>query len=163
MIDKIQIFMKSISMRCVRSDGRRLAVAILVSALTLGGCSGDPSTPVDTFPRVAIAGTVTLDGGPLPRGMIQFDPAPGTAGPTAAGEIRGGKFAIEKAQGPVPGKYQVRISGRPAAKIKEGEAPGGTPKPTPETVPARYNAESSIEIEVPAGGSLALEFALKKS
>jgi hypothetical protein len=150
-------------MRWVRSDGRRPPVAIQVSALTLGGCSGDASNPVDTFPRVPIAGTVTLDGGPLPQGMIQFDPAPGTTGPTAAGEIRGGKFAIEKAQGPVPGKYQVRISGRPPASIKEGEAPGGTPRPKPEPVPAKYNAESSLEVEVPAGGSLALEFALKKS
>jgi hypothetical protein len=139
-----------------------LTVAILVSALTLGGCAYDPWSPVDPLPRVPVAGTVTLDGTPLAQGMIQLDPAPETKGPAVAAEINGGKFAIEKAQGPVPGKYKVRISGRPPVKLKPGEEPGGTPKPAPETIPARYNTESTLEAEIPAGGSPALDFALKQ-
>jgi hypothetical protein len=136
-------------------------VAILVSTLALSGCSYDPWDPVDTLPRVPVAGTVTRDGTPLAQGMIQLDPAPETQGPTVAAEIRGGKFAFEKAQGPVPGKYKVRISGRPPVKLKPSEEPGGTPRPTPETIPARYNTESTLETEIPAGGSRALDFALK--
>jgi hypothetical protein len=136
-------------------------VAILVAALALGGCSYDPWSPVDTLPRVPIAGTVTLDGTPLAQGMIQFDPAPETKGTTVAAEIQGGKFAIAKAQGPVPGKYKVKISGRPPAKLKPGEPPGGTPKPAPETIPAKYNTESTLQTEIPDGGSTAVDFALK--
>jgi hypothetical protein len=94
--------------------------------------------------------------------MIQFEPAPGTMGPTVAAEISGGKFAIDKAQGPVPGKYKVRISGRPPAKLNPGEPPGGTPKPVPETIPAKYNTESTLETEIRADGSAAVDFALKK-
>src|SRR5438270_729333 len=97
------------------------AAAILLSALALGGCSNDPWNPVDPLPRVPVAGTVTLDGTPLSQGMIQFDPAQETKGTTVAAEISGGKYSIEKAQGPVPGKYKVLISGRPPAKLKPGE------------------------------------------
>jgi hypothetical protein len=118
---------------------------------------------VDTLPRVPVAGTVTLGGTPLPEGTIQFEPGPETNGTTVAGEITGGKFAIEKKQGPVPGKYKVRISGRPPARLKPGEAPGGTPRLAPETVPAQYNTESTLQTEVPAAGSSTLDFALKKS
>jgi hypothetical protein len=140
------------------------AAVILLSlpALAIGGCSADTAAPVDTLPRVAVAGTVTVDGSPLPQGMIQLNPAPGTKSPAVAGEISAGKFSIEKSQGPVPGKYKVVISSRPPAKLKEGEAPGGTPKLKPETVPAKYNTQSTLETEVPAGGSSSLEFALKK-
>jgi hypothetical protein len=142
-----------------------IAAAILLSALALGlgGCSNDPWNPVDTLPRVPVAGTVTLDGTPLAQGMIQFNPTGETTGTTVAAEITGGKYAIEKAQGPVPGKHKVLISGRPPARLKPGEPPGGTPKPTPEPIPARYNSQSTLETEVPAGGSQALDFALKTS
>jgi hypothetical protein len=137
-------------------------LAILISVLALGGCSYDPWSPVDNLPRVPVAGTVTLDGTPLAQGVIQFEPAPETTGPSVAAEISGGKFAIDKAQGPVPGKYKVRISGRPPAKVNAGEPPGGTPKAAPETIPAKYNTESTLETEIPAGGSAALDFALKE-
>jgi hypothetical protein len=150
-------------MRLIRPNGCRPAAAILLSALAIGGCSADTSAPLDTFPRVAVSGTITLSGTPLPQGRIQFDPAQGTTGPTAAAEISEGKFSIEKSQGPVPGKYKIMISSRPPVKIKEGEAPQGTPKLKPETIPARYNTKSTLETEVPPGGSNSLEFALKKS
>jgi hypothetical protein len=138
------------------------AVAVVVAALALAGCAYDPYNPVDNLPRVPVAGTVTLDGTPLPQGMIQLDPAPETKGTTVAAAISGGKFAIAKTQGPVPGKYKVKISSRPPASVKPGEAPGGTPKPAPETLPAKYNTESTLEAEVPAGGTRALDFALKQ-
>jgi hypothetical protein len=148
-------------MRLIRSYVGGTATAILLSAFAIGGCT-DESTQVDPLPRVPVSGTVTLDGTPLPQGMIQFNPAEGTKGAPASGEITEGKFSIEKTQGPVPGKYKVMISSRAPAKLKEGEQPGGTPKLQPETVPAQYNSKSTLEKEVPAGGSSSLEFALKK-
>jgi len=149
-------------MRLIRFDGRH-ASTVLLSALAIIGCSGDPSTPRDTFNRVAVAGTVTLDGAPLSEGMIQFDPAEGATAPMASAEITEGKFSIEKPQGPVAGRYKVRISSRVPVKLKEGEAPGGTPKPKPELIPSKYNAKSTLETDVPAGGARSLDYPLKKS
>src|SRR5262245_39787782 len=119
---------------------------ILLATLALVGCSYDPWQPVDMLPRVAVAGSVTLDGTPLAQGMIQFDPRPETKGTTVAGEINGGKYSIEKTQGPVPGKHKVSISGRVPARLKPEEPPGGTPKPTPEPIPAKYNTASTLQI-----------------
>ena len=138
-------------------------VLLLLATLALGGCYNDPWDPTDELPRVPVAGTVTLDGAPLAEGMIQFDPMAETAGTTAAAEIVGGKYAIAKTQGPAPGKHKVRISGRAPVKLGPGEAPGGTPRRKPEPVPAKYNNQSTLETEIPEGGSEALDFTLKSS
>jgi hypothetical protein len=143
----------------IAKPSRRVGAILL---LALGGCTYDAWKPVDTLPRVPVAGTVTLDGTPLPEGMIQFDPVSETKGTTVAAEIISGKYAITKAQGPVPGKHKVVISGRPSARLKTGEPPGGTPKPAPETVPAKYNTQSTLETDIPPVGSESLDFALKK-
>ena len=149
-------------MRLIRLNGRH-AATVLLSALAVAGCSPDPSAPRDPFNRVAVAGTVTLNGTPLPGGMIQFDPAQGTTGPTASAEISEGKFSVDRSQGPVAGHHQVMISSRTAIKLKDGEAPGGASKPKPELVPAQYNTKSTLETDVPASGSQSLDFTLKKS
>lgn len=143
-------------------NARRLVAVSLLSTLAAAGCS-DTYPPVDTLPRVAVSGTVTFGGAPLPEGKIELDPASGTQGPPAAAEITDGKFSIDKAQGPVPGKYKVKISSRPVVKIKEGEAPGGSPKLKPETVPARYNTGTTLETDVPDGGGDTLSFTLDQS
>jgi hypothetical protein len=149
-------------MRLIRPNVLRPAALVLLTTLAIGGCGADGSAPVDPYQRVAASGTVTLDGVPLSEGMIQFEPAASTKGPAASGEIHQGKFAIEKSQGPVAGKYKVRISGRPPAKIDVQEQPGGTPKVTPDPVPSKYNTKSTLETDVPADGSSTLDFPLKK-
>jgi hypothetical protein len=150
-------------MRPAHPNRRRPAAAFLISAVVIVGCSADARSSRDTLPRVAVSGTVTLDGTPLPEGVIQFNPTSGTEGPPAAGEIREGKYSIERPQGPVPGKYKVTISSRPPVRINESEAPGGAPKLKPETVPARYNTDSKLESDVPAGGASTLDFPLVKN
>ncbi len=149
-------------MLSIRPIGRRPAALALLTALAVGGCGPDPSAPVDSYKRVSVSGTVTLDGTPLAGGMIQLDPAADTKGPGATGEIVQGKFTIERPMGPVAGKYKVKVSGIPPVKIKEDEQPGGTPKSVPDPVPARYNTKSTLETEIPAGGSSTLDFPLKK-
>jgi hypothetical protein len=148
-------------MQMVCLNGRRCAALFLLTTLVLGGCT-DTSGPVDPFTRVPISGTVTLDGAPLSVGTIQFDPAGDTKGPQSSGEINAGKFTIDKVQGPVAGKYKVSISGKTPAKISADEQPGGTPKVVPDPVPAKFNTKTTLEVDVPAGGSSSLEFPLKK-
>lgn len=149
-------------MQLIRQDVLRHTALVLLASLAIGGCGGDTSAPADPYTRVAIAGNVTLNGTPLSEGMIQLDPATGTNGPTVSGEIHDGKYAIEKPLGPVAGKYLVRISGRPLVKVTETVQPGGTPKVVPDPVPSKYNTKSTLETDIPAEGSSALDFALKK-
>ena len=139
----------------------RLLLLVSLSVSGLSGCT-DSTLPQDSYARVAISGTISLDDAPLKTGIIQFDPASGTNGPQASSEIVAGKFSISKAQGPVSGKYKVSISGKTPVKIDLNEQPGGSPKAAPDPVPPKYNSKSTLETEIPAGGSDSLEFALKK-
>jgi hypothetical protein len=119
----------------------RLAAALL--ALAAAGCSSD-SSEVDTLPRVAVSGTITLDGKPLPEGKLQFQPDASGSGIIAVGEIKDGKFSIDRISGPVPGKYRIMVSSRPVFKIKAGENPGGGPPVSgPETIPKSYIVKTS--------------------
>jgi hypothetical protein len=72
-----------------------LAVVLLAA---LAGCGPDGPMPVH--------GTIMLDGKPLERGRIEFEPADGK-GPLAAAEITDGKYDAAA----FPGKKVVRITG----------------------------------------------------
>src|SRR5438270_8937909 len=93
------------------------------AAVQLVGCAGAE----DDLPREAVSGTVKLNGEPLKQGRIQFQgTAPGSSG------IVDGNYSIPKAEGLVPGKYQVLIfgaavEGEPAPA--KTEMPGDTPPP----------------------------------
>jgi hypothetical protein len=73
-----------------------------------------------------VSGTVTFDGRPIPKGLIFFDPAPGTPGTQGFATIEDGRFdtaAPDKGRGIRGGAYLIRISGFDG---KEGpEAPFG--------------------------------------
>lgn len=144
-----------------RIHGCGLAAALVVSLVVAGGCS-DQATSGDTLPRVAVSGSVTLDGKSLPAGTVQFLPQTAEAGKgvTASGEIKDGKFTIEKSQGPVPGKYQVSISSLHGIVLRPDEQPGAPPKQEPEKVPAQYNTKTTLVKEVAAGGPNQFDFAL---
>ena len=80
----------------------------LILGLAATGCAKG----LDDLPREPVAGTVNLDGQPMPEGVIQFYPE-GEATATSAGangEIKEGKFSIPREAGPVPGNYRVSIS-----------------------------------------------------
>ena len=76
---------------------RTVACALLLLALV--GCSSDG--------RMAVSGTVTLDGKPLESGAITFLPAPGSEGHSAGGQITNGEFRLPADHGQKPGKYLV--------------------------------------------------------
>ncbi len=119
----------------------RLAAPLL--ALAAGGCFSD-SSGVEPLPRVSVQGTITLDGKPVPEGKLQFQPDASSSGIMVVGEITDGKFAIDRASGPIPGKYRVTVSSRPVFKLKPGADPGGTPPPSgPETIPKWYTGVTS--------------------
>lgn len=91
----------------------------LVAMILLVGCS--------TSERLYdVAGTITFEGKPIPKGLIFFDPDKGTPGTQGFANIENGKYdtAISgKGRGIRGGAYNIRISGFDG---KEGpEAPFG--------------------------------------
>jgi hypothetical protein len=73
-------------------------------AVSAAGCGGG-----DGLGRVAVSGSVTLNGEPVPNGVVRFKPAAGTEGPMANTMITDGQYEIPQDQGPVAGQYEVRV------------------------------------------------------
>jgi hypothetical protein len=127
--------------------------------LTLAsGCGGE-----DTLPRKAVSGTVTFNGAPLKAGRIEFQPT--SANETVAGVagIVDGRYSIAQADGLVPGKYLVMITGplAPPAPPKE-EMPGQRlpVAPAKELIPAKYNTKSELTAQVTKEGPNTFDFKL---
>ena len=132
-----------------------IATGMLMS-LCVGCGQGDGAT------RCAVKGKVTLDGSPIEAGSIAFMPAGGTEGPTAGGQIEKGEYSIPSDKGPVEGRYRVEIRA-PQKTGKMIQAPmaeeGTMVEETAESVPAKYNSESTLEEEIKAGKNV-LDFEL---
>jgi hypothetical protein len=103
----------------------------------------------DGLNRHAISGTVTLDGQPISRGAILFEPATQESGTAVGATIRQGTFVIARDDGPVPGNYVVRVY-----SSSEVQAPPSirqtdrTPRPMVERFPPRYNTLTELRIGV---------------
>lgn len=124
----------------------------------LAGCGG----ATDDLPRQEVSGKVVLQGEPLPDGMIQFRPE-SNQGTFASAEIKDGKYAIARNDGPVAGGYRVIITSPPPSTASAGEGgPGKAPAPPKDRVPKKYNASSTLNAEVRAGTPNVFDFDLKK-
>jgi hypothetical protein len=131
-------------------------------ALAAGGSGcGDSQIPHYDLPREALSGTVTVDGQPLPEGMIGFTPilektSVGGAGESGDGkpvraasatEIRDGKYAIPGDKGLVPGNYKVSISSN-IDPTKKDPATGKPARAPRDVIPKWYNSESQLTAQV---------------
>jgi len=95
------------------------AALALAAAALLPGCG-------DGEHLYRVSGTITFDGKPTPKGLIFFDPAPGTPGTQGFANIEDGRFdtaAVGKGRGIRGGNYVIRISGFDG--IERPEAPFG--------------------------------------
>ena len=116
-------------------------------AVTVCGCDGGPKL----YP---VSGAVTFDGAPLPAGDILLIPADPTLG-AEPGTIKDGKYELKARAG----NKRVSIS---ASKILPGGAKGAGGEPVPEEyVPAKYNSDSKLTIEVTSSGDNKFDFALE--
>jgi hypothetical protein len=121
---------------------RELAVCILTICLIAGCKETSPSS---------IHGTVTLDGESVELGNIVFLPASGS-GPRAAAPIEQGVYSIPASEKLVPGSYRVEISWRKPTGRKSASAdPGMMIDETREAVPAKYNTDSTLIVEIGRG------------
>jgi hypothetical protein len=135
------------------------ALALLVGGLV--GC-GDQHGG-----RVAVSGTAKLNGQPLNKGIVTFEPLDkqDTAGNATLSE---GKFSIPRASGLKPGKYLVRVTagdGKTAQNPVDPDAPpgpgGGTNIISKELVPASWNTQSKQEVTVKSDGENNFDFDIK--
>ena len=138
----------------------RIAASLLV--LLLAGCGGGGD-------GVSISGSVSFKGQPVNDGMIQFVPDQGNfGGRSAGGTIVNGRYTIDSKGGPPPGSYRVEVSSfreiREMTKEETGGAMfGRTPgdlgatqdsmKIRENVVPAEFNTESKLSVNVPQGRS----------
>jgi hypothetical protein len=117
-------------------------VALASVALVWAGCStGGPEIAY-------VTGKVTMDGKPLANATVVFIPENGR--PAGANTNADGHYVLnfsEGRRGTIPGLSSVRISTlRDAGQDDNGQSIPGSP----ETIPARYNTDSTLEFNVEA-------------
>ena len=124
--------------------------AIAFAALVLAGCG-------PTYDNLGyVTGKVTLDGQPVENAMVLFQPPTGRAsiGTTDAdGEYE--LMYTGDSSGAVIGKHQVRIT-----TGGEKRDDSGNVWFEEEKIPAKYNNQSELEVEV-VGGSQTHDFPLE--
>ena len=127
-----------------------ISLLAALTAITLAGCG--PSG-LDLEP---VTGTVTFDGQPIPEGRIQFRAVDGDQR-AFSGLITNGQYEIE-AQ---PGRMIVEVRASRIIPGKYDESNPDEKAPVGEMyIPARYNSQTELTAEVPAGGIQQLNFAL---
>lgn len=122
-------------------------IVLACLTLTLGACNRGPQ-PV---PAAAVSGKVTLDGEPLKEGVITFYPDTDAAGKPLEGQmaqtrITDGSYAIANPPGVTVGKNRVTIS---STKVVGKEKKDGVDvEKREEILPGKYNAETTLSLEV---------------
>ena len=118
-----------------------LNTVCLGMTLFLGGCEKGPEV-------APVTGIVTQNGEPLPGAMVEFQPDRGA--PSYAYTNESGEYAIKyqlDRMGALLGHHRVSV--RTKGEITDPETDMTYNRP--ETVPAAYNDESTLEYEVKRG------------
>jgi hypothetical protein len=114
-------------------------------------------------PKVAVRGTVTVDGTPVELGAISFEPADGQ-GVATGGPITDGKYELTGNAAVAPGEKIVRIVGmRKTGRIVEAGPPapkGAMVEELVPCVPSHFSDKSRLRVEIVAGKPNTHDFAL---
>jgi hypothetical protein len=134
--------------------------SLLVGALIIIAALGCSSAPA-AAQRGKIEGKVTLNGKPVTAGKIRLmaiDPS----GTNVAADIKDGEFSVPPEQGPTKGKYRVEFSVPSPTKrrIPDDDNPGKFIEEAPETLPRRYNFDSTITADYDPANPHPLNFQL---
>ncbi|MDB5391984.1 MAG: hypothetical protein JWM11_7630 [Planctomycetaceae bacterium] len=126
---------------------RALPCLVLIIAVSLTGCGGSKGPAEGT-----ISGKVTLDGKPLEKGAISFQPTDGL-GKSAGGKIVNGYYSTTATLGPK--KVQIQAP-KVVGTFKAYDTPDSPVlDKIEELIPAKYNAQSELKIDVKTGSTTA--------
>ena len=115
---------------------------ILCGVLGLSGCSQQ-----EKVARQRIEGRVLLDGAPLDHGSVRFEPEGAKVGISAGAVVDQGRLVINVEKGLPTGKYKVAISS-PEGGSTEPKMPDPNTPPPRERIPAKYNTQTELAIDV---------------
>lgn len=111
----------------------------------------------------SVSGSIRVEGRPLSTGAVRFIPVAATQSVGAMSYVTNGEYAITEEDGLIPGKYQVCISGiGKQDEIRANREGGNARALLEEPIPARFNFQSQIFVEVVQDGNiLGFDFDLK--
>ncbi len=123
------------------------------SVMLMAGCgTGGPD-------RHAVSGKVTLDGSPVENGTIAFISTGDGPPESAHANIVNGSYTIPADRGPQSGTFQVMIYCPKPTDKKTIDTDTGAEIPVmKETIPKKYNEETTLTIEI--GGNESHDFEL---
>jgi hypothetical protein len=128
----------------------RFFLCVAGPIVLLAGCSEQAAS---------VHGKVTLDGEPVSAGSIAFLPST-AGGRKAAAAIEQGAYSIPATEKLQSGSYRVEISWhKPTGRKIASADPGMTADETREAVPAKYNTDSTLTVEI-GGGDVEKDFVL---
>ena len=118
------------------------------------GCSD--SNPLDRQP---VSGHVTWVGQPLTEATIRFEPMDARTKVEAGAQIVDGHYEIAAEQGLLPGTYRVIISA--LRDTGQSQSTMGQRQPIrSEVLPAAYNRQSTLQVELADGEQAEFDFTL---
>jgi hypothetical protein len=123
-------------LRHARTPWSQLTVLVLL-LIGCGGCG-----------RQSIEGTVTLDEQPLAQGYINFRPLKEAKGSPVGAPIEGGKYALAGLATELEGPFRVEITavGKTGRKVRDDS--GREFDVEGQVLPARYNTQSTLQVEI---------------
>ena len=127
---------------------------LLLLSLPWAGCS-----KLDT---IGLDGEVTFDGQPVSTGTISFEPRDPNIGTFVATTIQDGKYTLLAEKGVRPGAYRVRISAPDLSRAPPQAAQAEGSVVIPELIPAAWNTNSEVTIEVKADGKNRFDFRIPR-
>lgn len=136
-----------------------VVLGMLGLLLPVAGCGGGSDTP-DVLP---VTGIITLDGDPLEGAQVEFQPQSTSenqaAVPSYATTDKSGAYTLKlgpgRVEGAMPGTHQVRITKYlpPAEDGTSGE----------QILPAKFNSESELTVEVTSDNQDGYDFDLESN
>ncbi len=129
-----------------------LILGICCGIPLIAGCGGDPNMGY-------VTGTVTLDGQPLERATLYFQPTNGER-PSMGYTDATGHYKLEYSttkSGARVGEHEVRIT--TYAEVIVDQETGNRLPGTPEKLPTKYNTKTELKQEVKSGKQV-IDFAL---
>jgi hypothetical protein len=112
-------------------------------------------------PVMPLSGTVSIDGKPMTKGLVRFislDPDL----PRAYGSyIKDGRYEVPVEFGITPARYQVEFSSIGAEDLQRLLDASGAQTDVKEEIPARFNRNTEVQIDLSAGNVLHADFDLR--